>query len=426
MGAIAVVVFALIALDSAGMPDSASAEFSPHVLSTGGRTVVKRAEGTVTISEGKTADIREGDQIKTLPASSATVFWADGSVTRLSEKTTIDVTELSANRDAGTSRIDFSVSEGKTWSRVYQYLTDDSYFKQRFDGGTKVAAVRGTAFEINTEKGYLRTESHAVDVTDPAGKLLATVPEGIAVRVTDLTALLASALDSAWKDLNLVEDAKFSAEYAKRARADIARRISGGSGSVASLRQLVLGKDVPVSVSFSGNSLVVDVPEDFGSKVRDGRKTYETLLRAYQVTAALPEDVATIRSKEQLRDAIMKVAPESEKAKLATLFARHEVYDSWTDVAAANDAELLRMRKKIREYVAAGADEGVLKNLESALPKAKIDLFNAKMDEWKKRGFEGLSDPGLFITPPKAVLDAADDVRSIVNDAKTLFPSLGK
>ncbi len=45
-------------------------------------------------------------------------------------------------------------------------MDPDSYFKQRFDNDLKVAAVRGTVFEVNLEKGYLRTESHAVTIQD--------------------------------------------------------------------------------------------------------------------------------------------------------------------------------------------------------------------------------------------------------------------
>ena len=78
--------------------------------------------------------------------------------------------------------MDFALSEGKTWSRVYRYLSEGSRFQERFDDGKKIAAVRGTAFEIDTSSGYLRAESHAVEISDLSGKLLKTLPEGIAVK----------------------------------------------------------------------------------------------------------------------------------------------------------------------------------------------------------------------------------------------------
>lgn len=238
MAGIAILIFALLAFDSAGMPTADKTEFSPHVLCTSGTTIVKRSDKSVVLSAEKTADIFQGDQIRTRGGSAATVFWTDGSVTRLAENTTVNVSELLNNKDTASTKVDFSLVEGKTWSRVYRYLSDDSYFHQRFDEGRKLAAVRGTAFEINADQGYLRTASHAVDVTDPAGKLLATVPEGAVVRVRDLQSLINSALDKAWEDFNKTEDAKLAIEMAKQAQTEMSNRM-------AAL------KDLPVTVAFS-------------------------------------------------------------------------------------------------------------------------------------------------------------------------------
>ncbi|MDQ1343482.1 MAG: FecR protein [Patescibacteria group bacterium] len=420
MVGIAVVIFALLAFDSAGMPKNEKAEFNPYVLCTAGRTVIKRPEGSVTLLADKNESVRQGDQIKTLRQSSATVFWSDGSVTRLSENTTIDVNELVNDRKTASTKVDFSLEEGKTWSHVYRYLSDDSHFRERFDDGRKLAAVRGTAFEVNADKGYLRTASHAVEVTDPAGKLLSTVPEGIAVSVRDLTALLDSALDSAWKDLNLVEDAKYSAEFAKRAREEVTSRM-------ASL------KGLPVSLSFSGDTLSVRVSPDMAKTAQDGQSAYAGLLKVYETTAALPETAENIRSKEALRDAILAAAPESEKAKLATLFARHQTYDSWA-AKSISDEEFLSTRKKLHDYVSAGADAQVLENLELALPKARIDQFNATMDALKKRGFDTLSDPGWLVPSVDEAIkeanstadEAIEEANSAVEDAKNLIPSFVK
>lgn len=413
MAAIVVVVFALLAFDSAGMPKPEKNDFTPHVLCTSGRTVVKRPEGSVTLLAEKTEDVRQGDQIKTLRQSSATVFWADGSVTRLSENTTIDVNELVNDKKTASTKIDFSLTEGKTWSHVYRYLTEDSHFRERFDEGNKVAAVRGTAFEVNADQGYLRTASHAVDVTDPAGKLLSTVPEGVAVNAKSLQSLINAALDTAWEKANVAEDLKYSREMAERAKGEVSARLSAL-------------KDLPVTVSFSGNSLSVDVSKDFVAKARSGQYGYGELLRAYEATAALPEDASTIRSKEILRDAILAAAPADRKEDLASLFARHQTYDSWA-AAATGGEEFLRIRKKVREYVEAGAKDSELKNLESALPKEKVEQFNSAMEELKKLGVEGLSDPSLFLSESKEIFDSATNgVKSTLDGVQKLLPNLAQ
>lgn len=410
MAGIAVLIFALLAFDSAGMPTADKTEFSPHVLCTSGTTIVKRSDKSVVLSAEKTADIFQGDQIRTRGGSAATVFWTDGSVTRLAENTTVNVSELLNNKDTASTKVDFSLVEGKTWSRVYRYLSDDSYFHQRFDEGRKLAAVRGTAFEINADKGYLRTASHAVDVTDPAGKLLATVPEGAVVRVRDLQSLINSALDKAWEDFNKTEDAKLAIEMAKQAQAEMSNRMAAI-------------KDLPVTVAFSGGNLSVALAPEYAEKAKNGQVAYEELLKVYEASAALSENPGNVQSKEALRDAILAAAPESEKSKLATLFARHEIYDSW--MSLSSEEQLLRTRQKLSEYIRAGADKEALKGLESSLPSEKIELFNSTMDALKKKGLKELSDPNLFMSDTKSLFDnATNGVKSVLDDVQKLVPSI--
>lgn len=410
MAGIAVLIFALLAFDSAGMPTADKTEFSPHVLCTSGTTIVKRSDKSVVLSAEKAADIFQGDQIRTRGGSAATVFWTDGSVTRLAENTIVNVSELLNNKDTASTKVDFSLVEGKTWSRVYRYLSDDSYFHQRFDEGRKLAAVRGTAFEINVDKGYLRTASHAVDVTDPAGKLLATVPEGAVVRVRDLQSLINSALDTAWEDINKTEDAKLAIEMAKQAQAEMSTRM-------AAL------KDLPVTVAFSGGNLSVALAPEYAEKAKNGQIAYEELLKVYEASAALSENPGNVQSKEALRDAILAAAPESEKPKLATLFARHEIYDSW--MSLSSEEQLLRTRQKLSEYIRAGADKEALKGLESSLPSEKIELFNSTMDALKKKGLKELSDPNLFMSDTKSLFDSATNgVKSVLDDVQKFVPSI--
>lgn len=371
---------------------------------------MKRSDKSVVLSAEKTADIFQGDQIRTRGGSAATVFWTDGSVTRLAENTTVNVSELLNNKDTASTKVDFSLVEGKTWSRVYRYLSDDSYFHQRFDEGRKLAAVRGTAFEINADKGYLRTASHAVDVTDPAGKLLATVPEGAVVRVRDLQSLINSALDKAWEDFNKIEDAKLAIEMAKQAQTEMSNRM-------AAL------KDLPVTVAFSGGNLSVVLAPEYAEKAKNGQIAYGELLKVYEASAALSENPGNVQSKEALRDAILAAAPESEKPKLATLFARHEIYDSW--MSLSSEEQLLRTRQKLSEYIRAGADKEALKGLESSLPSEKIELFNSTMDAIKKKGLEELSDPNLFMSESKTLFDnATNGVKSVLDGVQNLVPKI--
>lgn len=143
----------------------------------------------------------------------------------------------------------------------------------------------------------------------------------------------------------------------------------------------------------------------------------------YEASAALSENPGNVQSKEALRDAILAAAPESEKPKLATLFARHEIYDSW--MSLSSEEQLLRTRQKLSEYIRAGADKEALKGLESSLPSEKIELFNSTMDALKKKGLKELSDPNLFMSDTKSLFDnATNGVKSVLDDVQKLVPSI--
>jgi hypothetical protein len=125
---------------------------NPYILSTQGKTIIKNSNGkTTTLENHQKKDIQADDQIETLENSLATIFWIDGTVTRLGESTSISVLELK-NGVGDSTQVDFSISKGKSWSNLSRTLDPESYFKQRFDNGQQVAAVRGTIFEVNIDK----------------------------------------------------------------------------------------------------------------------------------------------------------------------------------------------------------------------------------------------------------------------------------
>jgi hypothetical protein len=164
---VAIVVFLLfVDVSQSKNMGIAKERISPYVLCTQGRTFIKSTNGTtVSLDPQQKKNIQTDDRIETIEASTATIFWIDGSITRLGEKTRISVLELK-NGQGDSTQVDFSISEGKSWSNLGRSLDPDSYFKQRYDNDQRVAAVRGTVFEVNVDKGYLRTESHAVTIQD--------------------------------------------------------------------------------------------------------------------------------------------------------------------------------------------------------------------------------------------------------------------
>ena len=124
----------------------------PYLLCTTGTTIIGREEGKkISLKENNKENLKPNDRIRTLASSTAVIFWADGSVTRLSENTNISLIELRSNPN-GSTQVEISMSEGKTWSNIVRMLDPNSSFKQRFDHDQKVAAVRGTQFGVNLDK----------------------------------------------------------------------------------------------------------------------------------------------------------------------------------------------------------------------------------------------------------------------------------
>lgn len=423
MVGLAVVIGGILLLDSTRVTDTEVAkvdENAPRVLCTEGTTVIKRSEERITLQKTFGSEIKSGDQIKTLPKSSATIFWSDGTFTRLSERATVSVNELASNPENDELNVEFAMEQGKSWTRVYKYLGEGSSVRATFDGGTKIAAVRGTAFEIDADSKMLRTESHAVDVSDLSGTRLKTVAEGKAVAFGDLHDVVGAKLDAAWRQSNLAEDARYSMEYANRVRDRIAKRYSETAALAKRVRNLHSPDGSPLlAVSFSGNALSVNVSTGAIGSPEERAAVLAELRKIYAESAALGNDVAAIASRESLRDTILTVAPENAKKRLVTDFARHQTYESWSDALSGDDESVLRIRKKIREYVRQGADEAELNRIESALPTERIDRFNAVMERLKARGFEELSKDDFFFKMIEGVgtPDAfGDRIRNAVQD----------
>lgn len=105
-----------------------------------------------------------------------------------------------ANKDI---QVDFSLEAGKSWSNVVKYMFGDSYFHERFNNGTALAAVRGTVFEINLDQGYLHTVDHGVsvqDTNDATGELL-VVTNGV-ISTDTRQPITQAHVDAAWNKFN--------------------------------------------------------------------------------------------------------------------------------------------------------------------------------------------------------------------------------
>jgi AmiR/NasT family two-component response regulator len=85
--------------------------------------------------------LTQGDSVRTLAGSSATIIFLESSVLRLDESTTITISEL--NPTGGDSKISIEQEAGKTWTKILRLSGISEY---NIESPNTVATVRGTGF----------------------------------------------------------------------------------------------------------------------------------------------------------------------------------------------------------------------------------------------------------------------------------------
>jgi hypothetical protein len=155
--------------------------------------------------------IHAGDKISVGEKSLALVEWWDGSLTRLGENTKISVEENQVSQDYTKIQISFDLISGKTWSNVVSFLGNESYFTQSFQGIE--AGVRGTVFDVDLEKDFIKVSDHQVVLTNKQGETL-LVEEDKPVKISswiliNLQEFITSFQDIAWENLNIQSDTNY-------------------------------------------------------------------------------------------------------------------------------------------------------------------------------------------------------------------------
>ncbi|MBK9055441.1 MAG: FecR domain-containing protein [Chloroflexi bacterium] len=95
--------------------------------------------------------LHAGDKVRTAAAAAARITYFDGSLTRMSAATTLELTELSARRNGRWHSIAFSQQTGQTEQLVLPLPSADS----RFEITTAAAriAVQGTTYQVIVDEG---------------------------------------------------------------------------------------------------------------------------------------------------------------------------------------------------------------------------------------------------------------------------------
>jgi FecR protein len=165
---------------------------------------------TLSIEKEKKYSLKKGDTIETKNDSIAVIEWGDGSITRISENSQIELRENTVFENNSKVQIAFALLKWKSWSKVTSLLSWDAFFKEYIDD--LEAWVRGTEFEVNKDKWYVAVKSHEVTMTNKTGKKL-TVGQNQALSLTtfsiiEIEKFISEIQDKAWQEINKQMDSE--------------------------------------------------------------------------------------------------------------------------------------------------------------------------------------------------------------------------
>lgn len=375
------IIGALLFSDFSKGPTIISEKVEPYVLSTRGKTLVIRNK-LITVEEHNQEPIFVGDRIRTLD-STATVFWPDGSMTRLGEKSSIKIHEMRAKTANKDIQVDFSLEQGKSWSNVIKYMFGDSYFHERFNNDTALAAVRGTIFEVNLDRKYIHTIDHAVSIEDIRNHSGSTFVVAGGVLDTDTRkALIQDRIDMIWNKVNNDADIVYLNERMTSLKQKILEN-AGQTNSFDTLLQRLWLRKTDVSLQ----TLLTDEMRTVKSSGK--------LMDIYQSIYGLQNSQEMIDTKMKLRDMILETAPEDKKKIFLNDFARSTLYDSWSSIKIGSGS-IEWLQKKLENYIKQGADQNLINSLNNTAKRENIQKLNDTLESTKQSIIETLGEKNLI------------------------------
>lgn len=387
-----IIIWVLLFSDFSQGPTIVPEKIEPYVLSTKGNTLIIR-DKLITIEENKQEPIFIGDKIKTLD-STATVFWPDGSITRLGEKSSIKIHEMRAKTANENIQVDFSLEAGKSWSNVVKYMFGDSYFHERFNNDTALAAVRWTVFEVNLDRKYIHTIDHAVSVEDIGSHTGSTfIVAGWVFDTDSRKVLIKNTIDEVWNQAN--NDADII--YLNERMESLKKAILGSTIGQSNYMRIFLQK---IGLQKTDSSLEVLLADNetkwiqFENEMRvkgDSKK----LMDIYQEFYGLGNTEKLISTKMKLRDLIIETAPEDKKQMFLDDFARSTLYDSWNALKIGTGS-VEWLQKKLEEYMKQGANKELINTLENASKQENIQNLNNTLENTKEVIMESIGKRNLL------------------------------
>lgn len=387
------IIIWLLFIDASRFSDKSLTKerINPYVLCTEGTTIVSDSDNTSTTLEVQdTKWLTTWQRIRTNKSSTATVFWVDGSISRLGEETEIVVNELKTSTN-GMTKVDMSLNSWKSWTNTSRILDKDSSFILRYESGERVAAVRGTVFDVNLDDWYIFTEAHAIEIANEKGEIIANVPQGTGLTIpksrNEKEKPITVREAKNWIQQNSQLDTILGVERAKKLQEAIRNlnkdtlleQIQNWLRDVFWLQE----KIPPYAVTLTNSGVKIDINSEKLNKA-----DRENLEQIYIRLTGLQSEVETVDSKQRLQEIIIGYVPVDTQAKYNEWFARSELYDSWQlakefqQTKSNQTGELLRkVRANLNSYAEEEEIREKIDQLEKALPPGVKDILG-KSGSW--------------------------------------------
>ncbi len=338
-----------------------------YVVLTQGRGLLVRGS-PAPLSVGVPETLEEGDIVRTLGDSLATIAWPDGSVSRIDQNSVVRIDTLEYQPETSFFDIFFILEKGASWTNVTSYLRGESQFRQGIGGKDVVASVRGTVFAVDVEDEYVYTASHAVELANAEGAV-SLIPQGSAMDFLSFQQVYDSVLDDQWKTLNEQADLEYINEKIQATKSrleavygsnsvidgiyDFIDRVFVAAGIVK--ERTIAGEYDPVALVRDVGEIVIDGDiEALADWYNDtiGRfnitdneisdEYYQALLNLYEELHFIDETPEQLAAKGALREMVVETAPEEEQAELSTDFAQFSLYDALS-AEELGDSEVAQM-----------------------------------------------------------------------------------
>lgn len=335
--------------------------------------------------------------------SLAVISWWDGSLTRLWSNTKISIEQNKISKDYTDINISFELLTWKSWSQVISFISKDSSFTQHFDGIE--AWVRGTTFDVDLEKQYLRVVNHAVTLQDENWNII-NITEGKILNISDfsfieLSRYIAELKDSLWDDVNTQLDLQNLEVVKDKLKAQINNR-----RLFLFLLDFLSPKYRIVNL-LNTNDTYDDIEEKLQNLSQNNRQeVYRYILSKYQDFHSIEaNDYDFYKRKLWYKKALLDINPSDENAEnlmRTTLYDIQDISESQVYIWAWETLEILLQHKDLLQKID-------IPELENSLQSLPLDIRNKFI--WSISSLESTINSlwNAWVNQAWEILNQADD-----------------